>query len=365
MDIIFEESSASLPILYDALNAQQQILIETAQMLYQCQRSGDVEILTEGFGDIIQKIIDKIVDIIKKIRQAISQCLMRLNSRAMSYKKIMDKYAPELRDTNVMPFEVDGYDFTITGNSNPDISQVYAMYAKYNDTLMSFNKLSSDKVREICEEITGERELSDIRGRILGTNKPVGQATVKQEAFKFYRDGKSETTTLTVSSETIKDIIANYENIIDARKVAISNNKEVNRLLNDMERYFKVVIPKKLKETQSMSDLKYGDLMTQDDNPDKIANIADFNAYVNAKYKQTVEIAHAVTAIYTEHIAAIDSKMKQDEFIVRKALDRAGQHLMESIFATFDKYNSYPATPNKNWAEVWEGCNLIGGGYNV
>ena len=56
----------------------------------------------------------------------------------------------------------------------------------------------------------------------------------------------------------------------------------------------------------------------------KIANLSDFNAYVNAKYKQTVAIATAVTTVYTARISAIESKMRQDEYIVREALDKKG-----------------------------------------
>lgn len=369
MDIIFEESTPALPILYDALNAQAQLLIETAQVLYQYQKTGEPEILQEGLGDIIQRMIYEVVSMIQKIRSAIANLFMRLNSRAMSYEKIMKKYAPELRNADITPFSIEGYDFTVTDKSRPNITTVHGIYLKYNDLITRFSTLTSDKVREICEDITSERHLSATRANLLGvTGIAIPQSTIKQEAFKFYRNGKSETLEMTINKEIVQDIVNNYENVINERKMTMNENKEINVLLNDMERFFKVIVPKELKKTQDVSKLSYSGPMVDSNKQidGTITNIADFQSYVNAKYKQTVELAHAVTAVYTERIAAIDSKMKQDEHIVRQALDKIGKDDVKlEGFEALDKCNSYPMAVNKNWAGVWEGCNILGGGYHV
>ena len=350
MEILFEDSASCLSILYDSLQAQRKIMIETASLIYTAEKAGDMEIVGEGFIDILNRIADEIIAMIVRIRDTVRNFIMRLNSRSASYEKVMKKYCSELQDFDIQPFSIDGYDFKISNDTRPNVKVIHELYLAYNIRMLDFNKLTSDQVKEICEKVTSEGSLGKKRGDLLG---------------------QSEVGEIKITKDEIRAIIADYPAVIAERKYTIDEQRTLNILLNDMERDFKVNIPKRMKETPTLKNALYneGPIGVADDvkvngrviNQDvKIANLSDFNAYVNAKYKQTVAIATAVTTVYTARISAIESKMRQDEYIVREALDKKGRNVAEE-FEIFDKYNSYPCTPNTNWASVTEGCNLIGG----
>lgn len=371
MEILFEDSASCLSILYDSLQAQRKIMIETASLIYTAEKAGDMEIVEEGFIDILNRIADEIIAMIVRIRDTVRNFIMRLNSRSASYEKVMKKYCSELQDFDIQPFSIDGYDFKISNDTRPNVKVIHELYLAYNIRMLDFNKLTSDQVKEICEKVTSEGSLGKKRGDLLGISDSVKQTDLKERAFKYYRNGQSEVGEIKITKDEIRAIIADYPAVIAERKYTIDEQRTLNILLNDMERDFKVNIPKRMKETPTLKNALYneGPIGVADDvkvngrviNQDvKIANLSDFNAYVNAKYKQTVAIATAVTTVYTARISAIESKMRQDEYIVREALDKKGRNVAEE-FEIFDKYNSYPCTPNTNWASVTEGCNLIGG----
>lgn len=365
MDILFDSAVSSLPMTYDALAAQQKVMIETAKVMYMFEKTGDTEILQEGFMDIVESIKESVLRLIEKVRNAIKQMLMRLNSRAMSYKKLVEKYREDLYGANIKSFEIEGYQFRLGTDSRPDVTSVHDIYLKYNDQIMIFDRLSPEKVREICDNIISEHALNSMRTRLLtGENSwgGVRQSKLKDTSFQYYRNGSTEVGKMTITQKDIDEILLGYTAVIDERKFTLSQQTEVNKLLNDMESFFKHVVPKKVKDTSSYTVSTYNgpEASTTLGTP-QLTNIADFQTFVNAKYRQTVEMANAVATVFTERVAAIDNMMKQNEFIIRQALDYKGQgKTVNETMKLYDSYTTYPATVNENWTGVWEGCNLVG-----
>lgn len=365
MDILFEDSNPGLAMWYDSLKAEQSIMLEMVQTVYYYEKTGDVEILTEGVMDVIKHIIYEIVAMIVKIKDTIKSFFTRMNSQSMEYGKLMDKYAQILhRREDIKPFDVEGFNFIISKDNCPDMYAADSIYTKYNAQLMAFNLYTSDKIRALIEDIKQGNKNFELRGKLLGISGGIKKEDLKSTAFMHYRDGQTETVKIKVDKKMVREIIANAMSVSAAKKWAITSQKETDKLLKDMEHFFKDVVPAKLKETQRAQDLSYGGrnggLEDIDYKDTKVANVNDFMAYVNAMYHVTVEMANDVTVVFTEYISAITSKMNQDIYIVKKALMGSGIDVTEE-FAIFDKYNSYPSTPNLNWAKVMEGCNTLGG----
>lgn len=364
MDILFDDAVSSLPMTYDALMAQQQVMIETAQLMYMFEKTGDTDILQEGLMDIIESIKESVLRLIEKIRNAIKMMLMRLNSRAMSYKKLVEKYREELFNADIKSFDIEGYDFKVGTDTRPNVAAVHDIYIKYNDQIMIFDKLSTEKVREICSNIISEQALNLMRVKLLMGKEMWGgvkQSDLKDVSFQYYRNNTNAVVKMIITQKDIDEILTDYNNVIDERRATLSQQTEVNRLLNEMESFFKHVVPKKLKDTNSYTVAAFNGPETPADiGTGQLSNIADFQTFVNAKYRQTVEMANAVATVFSERVAAIDSLMKQNEFIIRQALDYKGQNkTVNETMRLYDPYTTYPATINKNWAGVWEGCNLL------
>lgn len=376
MDILFEDNISIAPIIYEAMEEQQQIMIEMASMLYNFQKTDNIEVVQEGFMDILEKVKEAVLNMIHKIRETIRNFIARLNSRSSSYDKVVKMCTEGGIDfDSVKPFTITGFNFKVGSDTRPDVRVVDKLYYEHNAGLVNFKQLTSDAVQKMCEEMTSSETLGKKRAELLGTSGSISQDDLKEAAFKFYRDGKSEAFDITISGANVRDVVKKQKSIKGEHKETIEEQKSINALLNRMETTFKTDLPNAVKKYKDFSratvtyiggssgvDAGVQDTHNEFDamNQGRITNISNVNNYINARYKQTVAIATAVTTVYTARIAALESKMRQDEHIIREAMKQSGRAVDESM-RIFDKHNSYPMTPNMDWACVTEGCNLIGG----
>lgn len=363
MEILYDSASI-LEALYDLSLSQETLLEEIAIMKHNYKKTADMDVLTEGVGDIISLIISSVKKFIQKMKDFVVRKFLILNSYRMEYDKLIAKYGSVLAAAEFDPFDIDGFQFTVLSRPRPNTGKVYEIIEEFNATIAKFSSLTMEDIRRINNEDCSAIAFQRLRAQVLGTSDRVSQEEFKKTCYMYYRNDKEFAETMSISKDTIGDILKNSGALIAEKKTIKTDKDATMNVLNNMERFFSVKVSDlydDVKKRYHVNGLSKGGTADTDSYALAETEMGKLTMYLSSRYQQVVELANIVSIIFVERMAAINDQMNQELQILREVLKVQGP--MEGVERILEVANSYPPAPNTNWAPIWEGISDLGGEY--
>lgn len=337
MDVLTNDLSL-LETIYQFEDTTVDLYSNLASARYNSYVSEDSSIIMEGFSDMCKTIGNAIKKLIEGIKNFFLGFIRAITSYNMSLKEFVSKYKNELLKADC-DFEIDGYNFTVLDAKNPDMSDFNKLVATYNSSLSGIDKITKGEIANEGNEFLSDKNLDEIRARVLGVNGGISKDEFVETVRKYYRGGKGETSTIHIDSSHVKDIVTNVDKIVDGKKKAIKDRDDIIALLSKAEVFFsrKVDVVYKNSEqkigarTFDVDDEKrtvsYGDT----DIGYSESAVAKISALVSTKYNETKAVSGIVNIIVSERANAFKDLVRQDRRIVGMALSSPKKKKSEDV----------------------------------
>ena len=363
MEILFD-SIPVLEALYDLQVSSNNVMKQKVVVSHNFSKTMDRDILTEGVSDILSLIRDGITAFINKIKKLINDCVMTLNSYTMEYNKLVEKYGSMLKSKEFKPFEIEGFNFITLDVNKPDGSSVYKIIEDFNDDISKFNRYTSEDIREICMNAVSPSAFNNIRGKVLGNNKNIQDSDFGEYVYSYYRNGMTQPSMITVDPQYISALIDRSGKLLSEKKSTKSEKDYLMGILGRMEKFFSVKVASlydDVQKTYSVPSLMKNGYSEDDAQRINESRLNDLINYMMMRYQQTVMLSNIVSLVYIERMSAIKDQINQDSQCLRLAIRRFGVvSENESLVNTsLEECNTYPPTPNSNWAPILEGVITI------
>lgn len=363
MEVLYESMSI-LEAVYDLNMTQESLLEEIGIMNHNYKKTGDVDVLTEGVGDIIALIFSSIKKFIQKMKDYVVRKWMILNSYRMEYDKIIEKYGKVLAAAKFDPFTIEGFRFTTLSRPRPDTSKVNSIIADFNVTIAKFPSLTIEDIREINNNECSAVAFQRLRADVLGTPDRISQEEFKKTCYTFYRNDREFADKITVDSNMVNAILTNSSALIGEKKAVKVDKDTTMSILNNMERFFSVKVSAlydDIKKTYNVHGLSKNGMGEEEAQVLTEKEMEKLTMYLSSRYQQVVELANIISIVFVERMSAINDQTNQELQILREVLKLQTGPVTDSFDRLLESANSFPPTPNPNWAPVWEGISDMGG----
>ena len=365
MDTLYDSVSI-LEALYDLHSTQETLLEEVGIVRHNYKKTGDVEMLTEGVGDIITLIFSSIKKFIQKMKDFIVRKFLILNSYRMEYDKLIEKYGKTLAAAKFVPFTIEGYRFTTLSRPRPNTGKVISIIDDFNTTIAKFQSLTMEDIRRINNEECSAVAFQRLRADVLGTTNRLSQEEFKKSCFMHYRNDQEFPEKITVDTTLINALLDGANALIAEKKIVKADKDTALSILNNMERFFSVKVSTlydDIRKTYNLHGLsKTG---VADDSVQTMGEkeLEKLTMYLSSRYQQVVELTSIISIVFVERMAAINDQTNQELQILREVLKLQTNYVADSTDLLLETVNSFPPTPNPNWAPVWDGISDMGGGF--
>lgn len=363
MEVLYDSMSV-LEALYDLKVHSQSVTEEIAIMSHNYKKTGDPEMLTEGCKDLLDLIISGIKSFIQKIRDLIKKHTMILNSYHMEYSKLIEKYSEVVMSAEIQPFHIEGFNFTVLTNPRPDVSEVHGIIEEFNNDIAKFSSLTIEDIRELKLRKSSDISFERLRGKVLGVSSRIDPQDFRKYAHSFYRGNSEYPNDIVIDKDYINTIIKNSEMLIKEKKTTSIDKDSIMGTLSRLEKFFSTKVSRlydDIERVYNVSNLQKNGETSDDSQRIEESEMSKLVMYLSNRYQQAVELSNIISVVFVERISAIKDQMNQESQIIRTALKQIQPAVFEGFMETLENVNSYPPTPNTNWAPIWEGISTYGG----
>lgn len=361
MDMLYDSMSI-LEALYDLDLSRETLMEEIIVMEHNYKKTGNVEMLTEGVGDMITLIVDSIKKFLQKMKDFVVRKFMIINSYRMEYDRLIEKYGKFLADISFDPFLIEGYRFTTLSVPRPNTSMVIQIVDEFNSTIAKFSSLTTEDIREMNNKSCSDLAFQRLRADVLGASNRIPQEDFKGACFKFYRNNQEYTEQIEITKDIVGSILKNSSALIAEKKIMKSDKDSVLTILSNMERFFSVKVSSlydDIKKTYTVRNLSKSGMGESEAQIMGEKEMGKLTMYLSSRYQQVVELANIISIVFVERMSAINDQTNQELQILRQVL-KEKNGAMEGVDAMMEAANSYPPTPNRSWAPIWDGVPMGG-----
>lgn len=323
---IMESQHSFLKDLYEVVREDYNIQDSMIRLNHTYNKTNNLEILTEGFNDIIENIVKFFKSLLTKFKEFFKNIAMYMNSHIMELGKFVDKYKDKLNTLDVS-FTIRGYKFTIPESNCPNLDPYQNMVSDYNSSISDVKSLKKDEISKEKNEFLSDNNLDKLRGKILDVNKAIPEDEFTKEIRAYFRDNSEEEIDLNITKSTISSIISSSKDLTKAKDQALKSQVQIESLLNKTIAFFDKKITttykgdNKVMYTKSIntSDNKFSTEDNQDQgHTDSVEK--NVNELLSLKYNQSKQIATITTTIATEKTKALNDNIALFRKILREAI---------------------------------------------
>lgn len=326
----FEESYTSKVV--DFINECRKELLECKITFYKSLNEATSEqVVHESFSDFftgVKNIISKFIKFLHKLVDRFVVMIMKLVKSDQYIKKnkaLFDKLEADIE------FTYTGYEYTFSP-SIPSPAAALSYNASLFDELYANDQhnLTADSVKSSIIAMDLERDYDDFRGKVIGKDgTPISISEFSQELYKVYRNGRSDTDTITADISHIRRCLNRFldytkmksevehqkNDIIKAYEKVQSQIKDITKRNTDLDKQaFLSRLPSDTGitdvQTTGGGTLMAAELMTQID------------AYVHAKIDQIQEYSNIHLIAFGAKLDAMKECMLQDKAVLYTALKK-------------------------------------------
>lgn len=295
------------------------------------ESGNDFEIINEGVSDFLSKVKEIIAKFIKFLKSLLERFSIMLHKMVGS-DKYLKKNSDKLLAFDVVDnFEIDGYEFTITGN----IPAVNALASFTEDFLkINFDTKQGDTtfkqaIQNQYDKFTSEIEnkYDKFRAEVIAQDGYITQENYGEELFAVYRDGRTTTATIEINSAKVSESNNRFKNYADLEKA----NKKIQQQL---EKDYKEIEKKVSSMVKGIKD-KDSKLLTVNVDSDyasvdkfKISNdeMNTLDMFIKAKANQILEMSNIHSMAFSYKLDAIKDCYTQDKKILYTALKQIAKN---------------------------------------
>lgn len=367
MDEILIESFSALEALCDLHADYNTFCEEQVRMEYNYQKTKDLQVVEEGIGDILQFIVESFRRFIGKVRDLYNKAIMVMNSLGMEYSKLIDKYGDDLKRMEIPEKEIEGFQYSTLSVNPPNVGLVYQLLSEFNTHIAKFNQLTTEEIRTMYNDAMTEISVGRLRGKLIGDGGRIEADGLRSHIYQMYRSGYTYPVKLKVTKEMIGGIVDNSKALLQEKKLAGQQKLEVLNLLQRMEKFFSVSLMDLYDDVDKSYNIRAlsTELSKKGYEEDTVYRIREaamqnFSMYMTMRYNQVMEMSNVMTVLFTERLGAIKDQIDQERQIINMMLRLnvtafGGKSVKESFVPdALAKANSYPITPNPNWAPILE-----------
>ena len=337
MDVLTNDLSL-LETIYQFEDTTVDLYSNLTSARYNAYIAEDSSILMEGFSDMCKTIGNAIKKLIEGIKNFFLGFIRAITSYNMSLKEFVTKYKNELLKADC-DFEIDGYNFTVLDAKTPDMSDFNKLVATYNSSLSDIEKTTKGEITNEGNAFLSDKNLDEIRARVLGVNGGILKDEFVETVRKHYRGGKSETSTIHIDSSQVKEIVNNVDKIVDGKKKAVKDRDDIINLLSKAEVFFN----RKVDVVYRNAEQKIGAKTFDVDDEKKTVSYGDtdinysesaitkISALVTTKYNETKAVSGIINVVVSERANAFKDLVKQDRKIVGMALSSPKKKKSEDV----------------------------------
>lgn len=295
-------------------------IMETINLaLYNFGKTGDAEILRECSRDI-SGIIERESEGITEGCLTYKGIVPSYDAFIMKHSKFIISEAPD----DAVTFDIIGYPFSVIDAPRIDFSEFEKVIDSYDTfhagiiKIMSGN--DSQEVEDVLNDYMNDSNLSEIRGKVLGSKRKIYELDFMNDVRKFYRSGSSRTEEIHITRKYIKNEVVGK--IKDIQKDFDRTDKELKQV-NTLFLKGTALIKHTQLSCERMSGSPEGIIIR--------------NNLFNLKYSQLVFLENCYRTILTERIRALNDQMSQNLEIFKHVMNfcsnnnDSGETVAESI----------------------------------
>lgn len=331
--VLHMNESAQLEFLnecYD-FNASGEAIAEsiiTSNCLYQIL--GDSDILMEGASDIIDRIVTAIKNLLNAIRKFFVNIIRAISAFSMDYRDYVKNYRKELEEASPN-YTFHGFTFDGLFANEPNMDDFSTAINGYNSMISSVNAKEIKKHVITIKEYLEERNVEELRAKVLGTNTPISEDKFSETVRAYYRGCKDDyvsETDIKIDSTYIRKLITDVDNVYRLKEKAESDQKRISSLLAKTEDFFsrkaailyrgniKAISAQKVNYNRSEQKVSFADHeVDYSDENDKV-----ITSLINAMYAQVRVIAGVINTCISERAIGFRDYAKQCRKILGEAI---------------------------------------------
>lgn len=284
------------------------------------QMIGGLDVLTEGFSDILNSI----TSFLRKMKDAIINFFKNIYNRFKVLKgdfKAVESVILDCDDEII----VQGYDFTITEDL-PNLEYLRGAVDEYNDLLSQASTKTRTEIKNRETEFLSTNNQSKLRGQLLNMTTEIDADSFDTEVRKIFRNGDEETSDIVVKASELKTHLERYNRMDNDIKRAKKTETDLIVLIDKCIKFFDT----KVRVLQDHSDKYMKTSKVSIDNNkfeskanDSMKHSESSQLYVNAllSYMSTKvnKIGSLTTKVATERTKALLDNQVQTKKILQKA----------------------------------------------
>lgn len=288
-------------------------------MLSMLESSQSIEILQEGFSDILESARAFFERLIKMIKDFVKRQIVVMKAYISDFDKFIEKHKDYLYTLNP-DFNMEVYSFTIDETS-PDLSNIKGLVYDYRESLARITTISSSEIKDMKQKF--EFNKNQMRGDILGTKQVITGDDFRSVARAHYRDGYTKPRKTRITKGNLTFAIESFPKLKQMKTSVEKEEKEIIALLNELKKFFSKSPSTYYRDNRRYialkdiemdnSTLKYSRAQDIEYDMDHMKKI---DAYFTFKFAEAKFISDVTTTVFKEKINAIKDAMKQYKDII-------------------------------------------------
>ena len=310
----------------DAFREENKIFYRTVM-----ESGNEFEIINEGvsnFLDKIKEIINKFIKFLKSLFERFSILFHKM----VGSDKYLIKNADKLTAfDNVDNFEINGYNFTITG----EVPVVNAL-AAFNEDFLQINFNFKEESNNVAKAIQNQydkftSELEDkydkFRADVLGQDGYITSEEYGEELFAVYRDGQTTTSIIEVNSAKVSECYYRFKNYKETEKAIKKIQTQLEKDYKEIEsKVKKMVSGVKDKESNVLNVSVDSNYASVDDFKLKSSEMNTLDMFIKAKADQIMQMSNIHSMAFSYKLDAVKDCYTQDKKILYKALNQIAKN---------------------------------------
>lgn len=303
------------------------INVEHYQVTHMAMKENNIDILTEGLGDILRSIVKFFANLLEKFKGFMKKAFMIINAYIGDFGKFLDKYKDQLGKLNP-DFTIKGFEYTINSDI-PKIDKIKNIIDDYNTELNNVDKLTKAKIIKQREEYTSSNYLDKVRGYIIGTGGDVSSDEYVDECKKVYRKNQSDEQEIHVDKSYLSTVLSQYSSLSKLYTDITKERDKTILMIDQMKNFFqngasvyykgqsKTIGAYKMNTSSTSNQITKGDKIERGY---EVGKMEILNTFFNYKFAQSKSLGVISITAMVEKVNAIKEQMKLMRVIVRKSM---------------------------------------------
>lgn len=285
------------------------------------------EIVSEAFGDYVQKIKKFFEDMIKNLKEFIGKSIQLMQTRMGQTKSLIKKHGEEIKRGNYN-FNINGYTYTTSDNC-PNTDILDELIREYNSELSKIKDIDELVIRERRKVITSDEYKQKVKKRVLCTSNSISDDDFTLYCRKHFRDGQESKHEITITNKEVTEIINGYSKLDKEVTEMVKIKNKLTTQFKSLENFFtNGAVSISTGETGSVTVLhglsKDKKLTGRNRDEQKFdtsdSSLNKINTYLSYRLVQTKTISNIIMTVVDAKCKALQSEISQSDRIIGKCI---------------------------------------------